>query len=358
MQASPTGFDQSLTLVWQGSILLAGLSLAILLALIVKRWINTHQQARMAARKDALAALIQAALSAPIPPSRETLPPLPAADRPIVHLLALDILRTVLGADAERLVDILRVWKMEPYFRRELRSRSRGRRIQALTLLAYFPSEETTRVLMQHIPENDPYVQMAALRGLAGPQHIAQLPKVVELLAASAQRNTAMLADILQRFGPQAVSSLVALAEGAERIEIRLAAIVALARIGDFAAVPALCALVGAAERDVRAQAVSALGQIGDTSAAPVILKAIEDPETAVRIRAVQIAGMFKLQEAIPLLAQQLDAEDWWLRFRAAEALYAIGGSAMALLKALSGGNDRTGHIAAEVLAEKETALV
>ena len=357
MSVSHIASDRALLAIWHASLLLAALSLFILLILIIRRGLEGRAATRQRQRIAELSVIIKAALTAPVIPSDNSLPPLAARDRPLVRVIALNFLRTILGSDAQRMTEILRAWNMKPYLQQQLQSRSRGLRIQALTLLAYFPSNETTALLLEHVKEADTYVQMAALRGLALPEHAAHLPSVIQILAASEQRNTAMLADILQRFGAQGVAPIVTLANQAHRVEMQLAAIAALARIGDFAALPALSALSGSTNSEIRAAAVAALGQLGAVTQTSVILEALKDKEVAVLIQAVQVAGKFQIQEAMPLLAEYLQADDWWLRFRAAEALYHMGGPGVTLLRTYSTQANRSGQIAAAVLAEKGSAF-
>jgi len=330
------------------------LALLVLLALIAARFIEDVLNARVTRRRAYLYPLIKAALTAPIAPSPDTLPPLKRGDAAIIIRIVLDLMRAIQGKDAERLVDILKAWRLHHDLAVMLHSRSRGRRIQALTLLSAFQDSKSMALLKKHARERDPYVQMAALRGLAQNEQQDHLSPLIDSLVQSRPRNTLMLSDILRRFGERGVPALLKLAQADTTVELRLAALLALAAIGAPEAVPVLAELTRDASAEVRAEAVAALGRLGRMEAVHHVLSALGDPVTAVKLEAIEAAGHMRLRDAVPLLVPLLDHAEWTIRHTAAEALHQIGAPGVALLKAMSAQATPGGLIAGQVLAERE----
>jgi HEAT repeat protein len=92
--------------------------------------------------------------------------------------------------------------------------------------------------------------------------------------------------EALVRFGSAMVDVLVEQLDDTDP-QTRRATVVALGRIGDQAAVPALLPLLELHDRDLLVAAASALARIGDERAFEPLLRLIGSPETAVRQAAV-----------------------------------------------------------------------
>ncbi|MDQ1301630.1 MAG: hypothetical protein QG637_1552, partial [Chloroflexota bacterium] len=137
--------------------------------------------------------------------------------------------------------------------------------------------------------------------------------------------------EALARHGPSVIEFLTEQLDAAD-IETRQAAIIALGRIGDAGAVPALMrmlgagselaivtagalakigdrrafeallALLGHADASVRQAIVSALNSLGHPDMAAAMVGRLRDPDPLVRESAVKIAGYFGYDECVELL--------------------------------------------------------
>ena len=338
--------------IWMGTAALCAASFFVMVVLIVRRaWLDTRSQRRQALRQS-LSRFILAALKSPVPLEASAMPRVMPADQPVLVRLALDMLRNLRGRDAMRIVDLLRLWRLDDFLYTAARKGSKGGRIRAVTLLGHFYDKASLDLLLDMVDDADLDVQLAALRALAARGATGHMEAVVEALSHSTQSNTLLLHDILQRFGRGAVPGLRQLARSDARDEIRVAAIMALGSIADLDAAPDLAVLSRDPAATVRAQAVAALGRLGDPASAAPVLACLDDAEAPVRVQAVQALGRLRPLKALPALAARLDDADWWVRFRAAEALYRFGDRGIAALSAYGRRPGQAGEMARQALLE------
>lgn len=113
-----------------------------------------------------------------------------------------------------------------------------------------------------------------------GPNASATL---LPLVTMRGQENDALRATAIDAAARTKALALVAPATGilndaAEAFSVRMAAMRALARLGEKSIMPTLLSLVGSADQDESTQAVRALGLLGDRSAVPDLMKILETP--------------------------------------------------------------------------------
>jgi HEAT repeat protein len=141
---------------------------------------------------------------------------------------------------------------------------------------------------------------------------------------------------------PEAVDPILRrLAKPEENSQVRSAFYLALGRLDDRRAVPALkVCLDKEARDDLRSDCVIALGMLGENSTLPRLLKAFyEDSSFLVRSSVVDALGSFSEEAAVEILAMLVNSEsNHSLRQRAIRALGRTGsqGAVKPLLKALA----------------------
>jgi hypothetical protein len=356
MSPSQAASEIFLMRVWQTSASLAGFALVIAFGLAFKRVLEARRQVRSDRRRAELSARVYALLASPQEPTAEALPPYRKGDAAEIFTIALDVLRVTRGRDADRMVELARLWGVPKHMRRVLGKGKRNLKVRVLTLLAHFRDEESLELLRSRIEDPALYVQLAALRGLADRGDIQSFARVVRALGNARTTNVPMLADILRRFGEPAVPALGALArsDGATP-GVRLAATTALGSIGSLQAFEPLEILANHPDAGLRTRALESLGKLGDPRAQGAILAGLGAPEARVRAQAALSAGMLALRSAIHPLEERLSDEAWEVRYRAAEALYRMGPAGIAVLGAASGGTEGpAAEMARELLAEME----
>jgi hypothetical protein len=353
MPASPTGFElQALQLIWQTALALTALSLLLPAALVLKRKYEDWRGAQRHERREELSRFILAGLRSPLPVVLKNLPELQPGDEAIIVRIVLDLLRVMRGNDRERLIQILRNWNLFPYLSRAARKGPRGKRIQAITLLGHFNDTESLVILMGHAGDTDIYVQLATLRCLAERGATKYIGPIVNELQKARKTNALMLADVLGRFGDSAIPSLVRLLQSGANADVRVAAIMALERIGSLSSIDPLLKILHDENAEVRAQAASTLGKLGDVRAGAALTHCLVDAGRNVRLQAAIALGSLSYHKALPYLVKAMNDSEWWVRFRAAQALYKAGNNGIAMLKSLSRTETEAGMLAAQVLGE------
>ena len=351
--ASETGLLNAIIYM---SLILAAMSLCVIFFLFLKRRAQEKKWSHKARRREFLDRTLRGVLAAPMEPSAASVPGLLKGDEDIVLDMAVDMLRVIRGKDVARIIALLDIWNIREYLRATLMRGGRGRRIRIVTLLAHCQDSESLDLLLEQTATEDPYVQLAALRGVADRKAVDHLSRIVGHLPYSRQRNTLMLADILQRFGEPAVPVLNKLALEPGMPQVRLAAIHSLGAIGSIDAVDALLKLASDTDAELRAQTLAALGRIGDMRAQRHILRGLEDPVDEVRAQSAWAAGLMNLREAMPVLLARLGDSHWGTRYRAAEALFQMGPPGVAMLHAATRTQGSGGEMAVQYLAEKAAA--
>ncbi len=353
MPASPTDFElQLLQLIWETALLLALLAVLVPVGLVLRRKYEEWRESLRTARRAELSKFIYASLRPPLAVALKNLPELGPGDEPLVMRIVLDLLRVMRGTDRERIVQIVKSWNMFAYLRQLAETGVRGKRIQALTLLGHFDDTESLVVLMGHAGAKDMYVQLAALRCLAERGATKYIGQIIDKLQLTRKTNALMLADILGRFGEKALAALVKLLQSRASTDVRVAAIMAIDRIGSLETIEPLLQVLNDADAEIRAQAVCTLGKLGDVKAGPALAHCLEDENKEVRLQAAVALGKLSDQRALPALTRTLNDKDWWVRFRCAQALYKSGNNGIAMLKSLSQIKNDAGILAAQVLGE------
>lgn len=323
-----------LSAIWWVSLGLLAISMIALAVLVIRRKAADQAKTRARERAAELRRFFLAVLRSPLAPDETALLNITPADWPVVMVTALDLLRTITGEDRDRVIAVLRLWKLDRYLSDTVATGDRGRRIQALSLMGHLSDVASFQTLMDCTQDSNIYVQMTALRALSRRGVGEDVDTVIGALHNAAQASPALLADVLKRFGPDAGPALKRLAESDAAEDVRLAAIRALGLLGLISAGPVLSVQLKSYSPEIRCAAIRALARIGDIRFGDGIVLRLGDEEARVRSDAAQAIGKLKLKTALPRLAQLLDDPEWQVRLDAAEAMIQLGPASVAILKA------------------------
>jgi len=146
---------------------------------------------------------------------------------------------------------------------------------------------------------------------------------------AGSENQRDLLAAIGSAGSPKAVPFLAGLAGDNEtRPVLRIAALDAIAKIGDRSGLDAVLACVSSKDPNIRSAAVTALGPFSGEPVDDAILDAFRDSFYKTRIAAAQASRQRKLAAAVPYLKFRADRDDIpAVREEAIRALGAIGNS-------------------------------
>ncbi len=352
MPASAVIDTHLLRAIWNVSLLLSLSSIAIITILILRRIISQRKMAKISIRSKKIMHAMFLSANSPVKLTVTSLPKIDKKDYPIIMRSALDILRSLQGENVVHIIEILTLWNILPYLQKVAAHGTRGKRIQALTLLGYFSDDQSLQIPLKHINSKDMYVQIAALRSLAFRNATTHIQTIIDSLKYSNQTNALILADILQRFGEPAVPDLLKLIKLDANIEVKVAAIMTLGTIRSLSAVNSLIEMTSDSNAYICSHSIVALGKIGDKRAADSIVKNLASKKVSVRIQAAKALGKLQVINTMPQLAKSLADKDWWVRFYAAKSIYDFGDKGIAVLKSMGTQNDKSGIIANQVLGE------
>lgn len=271
----------------------------------------------------------------------------------------LEVIALVRGGERERLISALAAFGVDDIFRRRLSLGSVAGRIASAEALSIFPGDRTRTALRQ-----------AATRARAGELRVSLMRSLIEIGAPPDLRE--VLADLGGRGLSESllylplIGQLVAAdprtalrAFGDPQVAgvARVVLAEALGASGDYRVLRPLCIAARAPDVELRIAAIRALAALGHPAAESTILTGLQDRIWIVRAASCEAAGRIGLHAAIPLLESQLGDPEWWVRFRAGEALASLGEAGRARLRAtVASGGDLSQRTASMVLAERGLA--
>jgi len=348
-----------LSLIWQASLVLAGVSPAIMLVLIIRRSFMTRREKRFDNRKNELFLIILDYLDKNIS-IEEIRNSLHREDKGILGNTVSDLLRVIRGEDSRRLTDLLIHIGALDFLLGKARTGNLHYRADAIANLAYFNSPEVLDFLKSALDDPAPAIRITAARSLIELGAIDSVRLLLDKLDIGTAARSQALINLFRRLGANAVPQLVEILNDkntppAENVKIL--AMESLGQLGDLQAVPTLLTLAADPALDVQACALRALANLQSPEALPAILNGLNSPAWQIRTQAAICAGRVGTPEAIPALLALLEEDNWWVRYRTACAIFALGDPGKAALRKACNGPPRTAEIAQTVFGERGVAL-
>ena len=199
--------------------------------------------------------------------------------------------------------------------------------------------------LLKILDDPNRLVQLAATYAVGKVKDRAAVPPLIAKLTTKDRVVREAAATSLGQLGdPAAVMPLVAaLKDPVDKVREQAAA--SLGRIApkDAAALAAISAAAQSADEGTRGAAVFALGRIANPAAVPAIaqrLNPASETSPAIRTRAAQALGNLQSAAGVEALVTALSDSDWRVNYAAEAALSALGKLAQPRLTALLGAAD------------------
>lgn len=340
----------ALYVLWLVSLLISALALAIMMGLILARWIHGRRaRSREAERRRLIPLLLEAA------PNQEGL----LESEPAHDLLAdvsTELIQMVRGTDKENFLVSSSRLGVPALLRRRLQHRSPRTRLAAAEALADYADEETLTRLNLALDDTNADVRLAAAMALASAGHAPPVPILVEKLGIGTRENSLLVVGLFQEVAKSRPVEIKALIEDPHMPPpVKAAAIEALSASGDYSLVPAIVELVmkpdAGAEELLRY--LKALGEFGHPASRPAVEFALSSACPEVRAAAAEAAGRIGLLDAGERLASLLDDPVWWVRFRAGEALARLGEQGRLLLVEAAASGPERARITARLTIEE-----
>lgn len=342
-----------LRLIWASSLVLASAAILVMLMLVLVRWITTRRALRHVAERRKLTPILLGGAA----PEAEMLRNMPAD---VVTDLSLELIQLVRGDERATFIANATELGIPERLVRRLRSGSQRRRAIAVQGLAQFDDPTTREALHRSLDDPDKNIRLASALALASTDEVLDVGALVEKLGLGTGQSSLITVSLFRRIAetrPDQIKALVLQPE--QDVEIRLAAIEALAGTGDYSLVPVIADLALAAADDTEElpRYLHALGRLGHPAARPAVLAGLSSTAMGARAAAAGAAGRIMLVESADRLAELLDDPEWWVRFRAAESLILLGDPGLGLLRAAARGtDDRARDAATAMLAERGLA--
>lgn len=318
-------------------------------ALVVARLVSQRWDRRRAQRRRALVRELLGSDRA----SPEQLRQVPA------DLLAdtyLDLIRLVRGEERDAFVAEAERLGVAERLRRRLRRGSARERLEAARSLAQFTSPESLVLLHRALGDRNDEVRLAAALSLAEHDDQAVLRELVDELGLGTSEDSLLIVSLFRTLAekrPEDVSQLVQAPD--LNVQVRLAALEALAGTGDYSLVPLIAELALAAPdgSEELPRYLRALASLGHPAGRAAVLDGMGRSAPDARSAAAAAAGRIGMVDAAERLVALLDDPEWWVRYQAGEALVRLGpGGLRALRVAAREGSDQVRDAAATILAE------
>jgi HEAT repeat protein len=339
------------TLIWLSALWFAGVSLALMFLLVLRRFYTDRRQRRYEAHQDELLTRLLDHLAEGEPAGDAELAA-NAKDVQVLNDIIEHLLRSVSGEERDRLVAVLcSLGGVE----KKLKSLRRGKeweRTAAATALRRFDRPEVVAALRAALDDPSPDVRGAAARALHDLGAIDSAKTLVDKLVIEASLPPHALRDIFRKLGRRYCDDMLDVLRS-DVETARIVAIDSLAHSGELRVVDPLLRLISEGSKEITANAFRALAILGDPRALPAVMSGLRDPAWEVRCQAALCAGRIGAVEAKGLLARLLEDPIWWVRYRSAEALHELGEQGIWILRGLTVQSTRAGETAHLVLAEK-----
>ena len=312
------------------------LLIALIILIILNRWVRLRRRAKVHPRRVALNAVMQ----------RWTLGQAGAVDvlRALAHLpvpLAIDALVTWSARVAgERWQELSQALEHQ-WWTRVVRSNSRSgrwwKRLECARFLSVAATSRDIGRVLRLLRDHHPAVQIAAattLERLTSPVLVTAALDRLPLLGPTVQ---AYYASALKRARPAVVRHLQQLLRRPE--DPRLPRLIEFAgRLEHADLREPFTALATHRDPEVRSQVARALGKYPHAESIAALRLLAQDRVWAVRAQVVRSLGMIADPATVPLVRDALRDGEWWVRLRAGLALTRFGAAGRNVLLAVEVG--------------------
>lgn len=339
--------------IWWASWFLGALSILMMGSLIIKRLWSDHRDRILAARRAELEAIVIQALDDPKLLYEHQFSD---QDAGLVGDIVRGLYSVIRGDTRSDLVHILKDLGVDEVFLKQLASGKDKGRLQAIANLSMFESEEVKKALWQALNDRSQQIRMAAAKALVASPYAFSILAMIEKLEVGTVVKTRELRTLFKDLAKRDAPSMTEILAADVNDLVKVLAIHALGRAGDYSVLPAILPLADHQSIDVRAETFRTFATMQHPDAIPLVLNGLQDTAWEVRTQAAIAAGRIGIEESVPLLAALLDDTTWWVRYRAARALAELGSVGLEELRRIACVDSEAGHFAELVLAERKAA--
>ncbi|RIX26997.1 HEAT repeat domain-containing protein [Sphingomonas edaphi] len=336
--------------LWDISLALAALSLAIMTALVVGRFITERRRRNILEQRKLLMPLLLGGKK------RTALTEL-AVPKWLLAALSVELVQLVRGDERAQIAAAATDAGAAAELQRQARRGSARKRASAVEALAYFHDDKSSETLALALSDKSPDVRLAAAMALAESGRAPAAERLMETLGLGVSENSMLIVSLFQKiaaYRPAEIRDLILLPTVPN--SVKAAAIDALSASQDYGLVKTIneLALRTDPSSEDLPRFLRALGAFSHPGGAPAVRHCLSAPTWWVRAAAAEAAGRIGMSDTAFKLGEMLSDPDWWVRFRAGEALVRLGSEGKTILSRISKGKAEPARSAARLtLAEQ-----
>lgn len=338
--------------VWQVTLVLLVISSSTFFVLLVIRALADKRDTLLAQRQKAMETALIIHLSTPLKHLSATLVG-EKRDFPILMEAALRLLRVQRGESQGQLLKALMETGIHPWLLQQLKSGAPARRIKAIELLIYWPTDEVTQAFLGALRDGNIAVELAALEGLAEIADTRFQPDIVAFVLAHPELKENLIYDVFVRCGASLSPALAQLVRNDQiQLPVRLAAMLVLAENASAEFIEEkLLPLCSDNNPQVRATACLACNKAGLILPFELLQKITADDDWRVR---QQAAALLVRIEPVPVekILRLLGDENWLVALSVANTLQSLGETGRRLLGMLARTQSVAGQRARQFVQE------
>ena len=262
--------------------------------------------------------------------------------------------RTLKGKKLEFLQDLISGSDIEDRMIASSFEGTRGTRMQTVKTLSYLTSQSSLATIHGNLESEDKYIRLTAARCLVRRKGFFYIQSIIESCVDGFPGNHKLLADILSRFGSDAVSPLEAIIKTTSDETSLIGCIEALVIIMPPKSTLDFASLMGHKNPAIRSATVALSTVSAHSEEIDPLRLGLTDEDISVKIRSAKIACFLKRSDLISEFYALTDSPVMWLRYWSMRAIWASGKQGEQFVNSLKSANP----MAAEVALEMESGYV
>lgn len=341
-----------LEIVWQTTLVLLAFSSATFFTLLVIRCFADARETLQMQRQKAMETALIIHLSTPLKHLSATLVS-KKSDFPALLEAAARLLRVQRGDSQTQLLRALMDTGIYPWLLRQLKSGPPARRIKAISLLAYWRSDEVAQLFLRALRDGNPAVELAALEGLAEIADARFHPDIVAFVLAHPDMKENTIYEVFLSCGGGLVPALIQLIHNRDvHRPVRLAAMLVVGEHGEAALIEEhILPLCDDTDARVRATACLVINKAGLMLAEDSLARWVNDEDWRVR---QQAAALLARVEPTPVnnILRLLGDDNWLVALSVANMMQSLGAPGRRLMGMLARTQSVAGQRARQFLQE------
>ena len=340
-------------LVWQITIILTLISIAIFNILIIIRFFSERRKNYYLKRAEEIKKTLFVHISNPLKNLKAILLK-NNKELPLLVQTATQLLRILKGASRQVILEELVNIGIDKWLQKNIYKSNKKNLIAAINLSVYFTNNNIQKQLITLLNNSHYLVRCEAAKALAATQDPEIFDIIVNIFKKDQSFSYPLICDVFQKFGINIATQLVSLTKsGNISARIKMAALMALAKFTDtrFVSQTAI-PFCSNKNNKIRAIAFFALSHSQKPIPDYLLKQGQKDPSWQVRQYVAKCAA-YSFPASADILLLLLKDKNWLVGLESADALFSSGIQGQKLLNAISKNKSLAGSRARTIISEK-----